>query len=163
MAQLPNVRDKEASQTFEALPAGDYVVIATESEFRATKAGTGQYLQFTYEILEGPHKARKVWDRFNLINPNLTAVDIAERSLKALQEAVGLDGSAKDSSELHNRPFVVTLKIKQYNGDTSNEVKGYKRIAGEAPKGSAASFGAVRQGPIGPAAPARSAAPPWRR
>ena len=36
---------------------------------KATKAGTGQYLQLGFQILDGPHKGRKLWARLNLDNP----------------------------------------------------------------------------------------------
>ena len=40
-------------QEFSALPEGQYVVIATASEMKPTKSGNGQFLQFTFEVLDG--------------------------------------------------------------------------------------------------------------
>ena len=77
-------------QEFSALPEGQYVVIATASEMKPTKSGNGQFLQFTFEVLDGPQKGRKLWARLNLVNPNQTAVDIAQRELGAICRAVGV-------------------------------------------------------------------------
>ena len=51
--------------------------VITESEMKANKAGTGSYLQLTFEIIEGPYKGRIFWARLNLDSPSATAVQIA--------------------------------------------------------------------------------------
>lgn len=97
-------------QEFSALPEGQYVVIATASEEKVTKAGTGKYLQITFEVLDGAFKGRKLWARLNLWNPNQTAKDIAQRELGAICRAVGVI-RPNDSAELHNKPLVITVKV----------------------------------------------------
>ena len=44
----------EPSADFEPIPAGKYLATIVESEMKPTKSGTGNYLQLTFEILEGP-------------------------------------------------------------------------------------------------------------
>ncbi|QDP46552.1 MAG: hypothetical protein Unbinned4098contig1000_12 [Prokaryotic dsDNA virus sp.] len=114
---------------YELMPDGDYVVIINESDMKPTKKGTGKYLQLTIEIIEGDYTGRRVWSRLNLINPSATAVDIAERDLADIQRAVGKN-SVSDSTELHDIPFVVTLKTRPAsNGyEASNEVASYKPL-----------------------------------
>ena len=97
-------------QEFSALPEGQYVVIATASEMKPTKSGNGQFLQFTFEVLDGPQKGRKLWARLNLVNPNQTAVDIAQRELGAICRAVGVI-KPSDSAELHNKPMLITVAV----------------------------------------------------
>lgn len=97
-------------ESFAALPEGQYVVIATASEMKPTKAGTGQFLQIAFEVLDGQCKGRKLWARMNLVNPNQTAVDIAQRELAAICRAVGVI-RPNDSAELHNRPLLVTVIV----------------------------------------------------
>ena len=53
----------EPSSNFEPIPAGKYLAAITESEMKATKAGTGNYLSLTFQILEGPLKGRLLWSR----------------------------------------------------------------------------------------------------
>ena len=151
-------------QEFAALPEGQYVVIATASEMKPTKAGTGQFLQFTFEVLDGPQKGRKLWARLNLMNPNQTAVDIAQRELGAICRAVGVI-KPSDSSELHNKPMLITVAV---------EIDDRKRESNTIKKYDAITPGVVTAGTSAPAvvptsaAPAVSSAaapstPPWAR
>ena len=112
----------------DPLPAGKYKCVAIESDFKDTKDGGGKYLQFCFEVVEGEHKGRRVWDRLNLVNSNSTAVDIARRTLSAICHAVGVM-QPKDSSQLHNIPMTVKVACKEYNGNVTNEVKGYEKLA----------------------------------
>src|SRR5205823_847825 len=51
-----NANDIEPSANFEPLPAGSYLAAITESEMMDTKAGTGQYVKLTFQVLDGPSK-----------------------------------------------------------------------------------------------------------
>ncbi len=121
-----NANEVEPTTSFEALPAGKYLAAITESEMKATKSGTGSYLQLTFTILEGKYKNRIIWDRLNLTNPNATAVKIARSELSAICHAVG-QMQPRDSVELHNLPLVITVKVKKREdtGELTNEIKGY--------------------------------------
>lgn len=148
-------------QDFSALPEGQYVAIATASEMKPTKSGTGEYLQITFEVLDGPQKGRKLWARLNLKNPNQTAVDIAQRELGALCKAVGVL-RPRDSSELHNKPVLLTVGVEiDDKKRESNTIKKYAAIAGQAPQAPSVFASAP---PV--QAPAPAAAPqaaPWAR
>jgi Protein of unknown function (DUF669) len=127
MAKLGGTFDAsgvEPNAPLEALPPGDYRVQILQSEMRVTKAGTGQILWLDMEVLEGPLKGRHLYDQLNLINPNPTAEEIAQRTLSAICHAVGKLQVA-DSEELHFLPMVVKVAVKP-NG--YNEVKGYKPV-----------------------------------
>ena len=73
---------------FEPLPAGKYLAVITDSEMKPTKAGTGHYLQMTFQVIDGPFKNRLLWSRLNLDNPNRQAVQIAQGELSAICRAV---------------------------------------------------------------------------
>lgn len=118
---------KEEPAGFSALPAGKYAACIVDSEKKETKAGTGHYLQLKIQITKGPYKNRTVYDRLNLWNANQQAVQIARGTFSSLCRAVDIL-SPNDSSELHNKPFLVTLKTREYQGDTQNEVKGYATL-----------------------------------
>ena len=127
MAKLGGTFDAtgvEPNAPLEALPPGDYKVQILQSEMRVTKAGTGQMLWLDLEVLEGPLQGRHVYDQLNLINPNPTAEEIAQRTLSAICHAVG-KLQVSDSEELHFLPMVVKVAV-QPNG--YNEVKGYKPV-----------------------------------
>lgn len=99
--------------SFDDLPAGDYPVIIIDSEMKDTKDFSGKYLQFSYDITEGEHKGRKLFDRLNLINRNETARTIAKQSLESICRATGFVGQLKDSSQLHRKLMVIRLSYKE--------------------------------------------------
>ncbi|MBT6485277.1 MAG: DUF669 domain-containing protein [Planctomycetaceae bacterium] len=118
----------EPSTDFEPLPADKYEAIITESEFKPTKAGTGRYLQLTFQVIEGQYKNRFLWARLNLQNPNDTAVKIAQSELSAICRAIGVT-TPRDSVELHNLPLVIRVRCKTRTdtGEMTNEIKGYAK------------------------------------
>lgn len=130
-----NANEVEPAVAFEAIPAGKYMAAITESEMKATKDGSGSYLQLTFTILEGEYKGRSLWARLNLDNPNQTAVKIARGELSAICRAVGVM-TPQDSCDLHNIPLLITVKVKKRddNGEMANEVKGYESKAAAAGK-----------------------------
>jgi hypothetical protein len=136
----------EPNTDFEAIPAGKYPAAITASEMKPNKAGTGHYLQLTFEILDGPYKKRLLWARLNLDNPNAQAVQIARAELSAICRAVGVLAPS-DSTELHNLPLVISVRCKKRDdtGELTNEIRGYAKK--DAP--------ASAQPTNGP--------PPWRR
>jgi len=149
---MANLNGFDASQveptSFDPLPAGKYLACITESEMKATKKGAGQFLNLTFEIIEGESKGRKVWARLNLKNPNPQAEQIARGQLSALCRAVGVM-TPRDSVELHNLPLVITVKVKKREdtGDLQNEVSGY----------------AKKEAAAGQPQQAATNTPPWKR
>ncbi|MEO2033523.1 MAG: DUF669 domain-containing protein [Planctomycetaceae bacterium] len=140
----------EPTSDFEPIPAGKYVAVVSGSEMKVTKAGTGEYLQLTFQIMDGPHKNRFLWARLNLKNPNPTAVQIAKAELSALCRAVGVL-APNDSTELHNLPLIIHVRCKRRDdtGELTNEIKGYSQK--DAPP----------ETPPPPAAD--NSTPPWKR
>ena len=133
---------------FEAIPAGKYLAVITESEMKPTKSGSGSFLELVFQVIEGEFKGRNLWARLNLDNQNATAVQIARAELSALCRAVGVM-APKDSCELHNLPVLVTVKCKKREdtGDLTNEIKGY----------------AKKEAAAGQPQQAASQTPPWAR
>ncbi len=142
----------EPSSDFEPIPAGKYLALITESELKANKAGTGNYLQFTFQILDGPHKNRLLWARLNVDNPSAITVQIAKAELSAICRSVGVL-APNDSTDLHNLPMVIHVKCKKRTdtGEITNEIKGFSKK--ESP--------AAAQAANTP--PQANSTPPWRR
>lgn len=141
----------EPTGDFEAIPAGKYLAVITDSEMKPNKAGTGSLLQLTFQIIEGDFESRLLWTRLNLDHPNATAVQIARADLSAICRAVGVL-APKDSVELHNLPLMINVRCKkrQDTGDVVNEIKGY----------SPRETKVVRAAPVASSTPAT---PPWKR
>ena len=123
-----NANNVDPATDFEPIPAGKYAAVITNSEMKPTKSGNGQYLELTFQVIDGPYKNRLLWSRLNLDNPNAQAVQIAHGELSAICRAVGVM-QPKDSIELHNLPLLVTVKCKKRDdtGDVVNEIRGYAK------------------------------------
>jgi len=151
----------EPNAPLDPLPPGEYRVQILQSEMRATKAGTGQLLWLDMEVLEGPFQGRHIYDRLNLINPNPTAEEIAQRTLSAICHATG-KLQVTDTEELHLQPLLARVVL-QANG--YNDVKGYKPVNGNKPTNPTrpAPAAAAPAAPAPSVAPANRAAAPWAR
>jgi hypothetical protein len=128
-----NANEVEPSKGIDPIPAGKYNAVIIDSEMKPTKNGNGQYLELTFEVIDGEYKGRKVWSRLNLDNPNAQAVQIARSDLSAICRAVNVI-QPRDSVELHNLPLVITVRCRKNpeNGDITNDIKGYEPRASAA-------------------------------
>ena len=122
--------------TFDDLPAGDYQVIIVDSEMKDTKDFSGKYLQLTYDIMEGEHKGRKIFDRLNLVNRNDVAKRIAMQTLESICRATNFNGLLKDSAQLHRKLMVIRMGYAEFDKKGNpiaegnrNSIKAYKPIA----------------------------------
>jgi hypothetical protein len=146
--------------TFEPMPVGDYLVSISASEMKDTKPKPnkkpGKYLQLTLDILEGPHKGRKVFDFLNLVNENKTTEEIAQKQLSSICRVTGVM-RPKKSEELHNIPFMVKLKIQKGTDgyDDSNRIADYKFANGKTLK--------EAEGKPAASAPVRTESPPAQK
>jgi hypothetical protein len=100
----------EPVKPLEVLPPGRYPAQIVKTDIRLTKDGMGQYLHVEMEVLEGPYKGRKLFDRLNLVNANTQTVEIAQRTLSAICHATGRM-QVQDSEELHLIPFLAVVQV----------------------------------------------------
>jgi len=123
-----NANNVDPATDYEAIPAGKYLAIISNSEMKPTKSGSGTYLELCFQLIDGPYKNRLLWSRLNLSNPHNQAVQIAQGELSAICRAVGVM-QPKDSAELHNLPLQISVKCKKREdtGDVVNEIKGYAK------------------------------------
>ncbi len=138
----------EPINDFDPIPAGKYVAVITASQFKENKNKTGEYLELTFQVIEGEYKNRLLWARLCLSHPNQTTAKIARGHLAAICKAVGVLTPA-DSAQLHNLPLVINVTVKKRTdtGELSNEIKGFLS----------------RQPAPAPVAQNTSAVAPWRR
>ena len=159
---------------FELLPPNWYNVELSDAKVKNTKAGNGKYLEVTLTVLDGEHKSRKIWARFNLKNANHQAEEIGARELAGLGIACGLT-VISDSAELNGRAVVAKVKIKAKDGqEPENAVVAYKACGEEtaAPAAARPTAPAARPAAAAPAKTAQAAATatkpapakrPWER
>jgi len=127
---------------YDPLPAGWYRAKINDADLRDTKAGNGQYIAVRYDITGPTHEGRVVWGNLNIKNPNPKAEEIGRQQLAELMGAIGI-AKVRDTDQLIGGELEIKLAIRKSEeyGD-SNDVKGYKAIAGSAaPQPSAPSGG----------------------
>jgi hypothetical protein len=124
-----NAENVAPSVALEALPAGKYNVVITDSDIKTNRRGDGEYLQFEFEVIDGDYRSRKLWSRLNTNNPNPDAVRMANADLSAICHAVGVL-QPRDTVELHNLPLVVTVRCRKTpDGVIVNDIKSYEAVA----------------------------------
>jgi hypothetical protein len=122
-----NAAEIEPAQSRDVLPAGKYIAVITRNETKPTKSGTGERLNFTFEIVEGEHKGRKVWAGLNVKNANPDAEKIALSELSSICRAVGIM-TPRGPDDLHDKPMEIEVKVRAADANyaASNEIVGYK-------------------------------------
>jgi hypothetical protein len=120
------------SVDLSAMPDGEYQAMIVDSEIKATRDNSNQYLALTFQITEGPFEGRFVWHNLNLWSHNDTAKRISQGQLTAICEAIGYNGIVNDSEVLHNRIMAIKVKYVPPKGDfkEKNEIKSFKALAG---------------------------------
>ena len=129
MASLSfNANDVKPTASFDPIPAGKYLAAIVDSTTKPTKNGAGEYLEIVLEVLEGPYKGRRLWERLTLKHPNDVVVRIASANLSAICHAVAVM-TLRDSHELHDLPMTITVALRKRddNGEMVNVVKGYAK------------------------------------
>lgn len=130
---LPNVTPMQP-RTSEPLPPGDYMVEIIEAKELLNKKNDGSHLSLTFRVTDGDYRKRQHWQRLNLKNTNLVAVEMAKAELASIARAVG-NPNVEDSSELCGIPLSITIAHKKRTdgtGGTDASIVAY-RPAGEHP------------------------------
>ncbi len=176
MAYLPggsfNAADVDPSSPREILPKGEYRVHIVKSDLAQTQKG-GTMLVLEFDVLDGEHQGRKVWDRINLVNANETAQRIGQQTLSAICRATGVM-NLTDSEHLHFKPLVALVAVEFDSRDVGlpeadrrmqNTVKGYKHADGSAIKADGAPASTAQAAPVAQAATpaAGGKTPSWKR
>lgn len=111
-----------ASRGFEPIPAGDYNLTIVDASQQLTKAGDGEYLKIKFEVVDGEHAGRYVWQNYNLKNKNDMAVQIGKSQLKSMLLNASYDKEQVDLNDLMGLEVVGVVRIKE----GQNTIAGYK-------------------------------------
>ena len=127
-----SVNPMEQRDSFEVLPAGDYMAIVAATHKKQTKAGNGHYLNIEFQLIgEGQYKGRKIWTNLNLDNPNNQAVSIARSELSSICRATGVMNldSEWDLSPMQAMPLTLTLGVNKngFRGEPENTIRNYDK------------------------------------
>lgn len=138
---LSDIKDDDmgGSGSWTAWPQGDYRMMVTASEYKPTKARTGNMLVLEAVCLEGSHQGAKKTCYLVLQHPKPDTMRIARVRLKELAIAVGhpTPDHVDESNDLHNKPFLAYVTKKKATdpkyGDTqgfANDFAGFKACNG---------------------------------
>src|SRR3990167_6273006 len=107
-----DANEVEPAGDFEAIPAGRYEVMMSDSEWKDTASGNGKFLKLVFTVIAGQYKDKPLVMRLNLVNPSEKAVQIARGQLSAICRAVGVL-TPRDTTQLHNLPLVVRVDVRE--------------------------------------------------
>lgn len=107
----------EKMGAYEVFPAGLYPAIMVTASKKATKDGTGGFIECVYQFIDGDVSGKKFTSRLNLWNANQQTVDIAKRELKSLRAALGLSDTTSNLAEFVNKPLVLNITVKKRKDD----------------------------------------------
>ncbi|MEZ0212479.1 MAG: DUF669 domain-containing protein [Xanthobacteraceae bacterium] len=122
--------ENTTQRSFENLPDGVYLMEITASDSKEEENPRKYVLKTTMDIIEPEQYAgRKIFNNYNLENPNPQAQEIGQKQFSCLLRALEMGESPEESDELHFKKFAVTIgmgkesKDKQY--PARNEIKRY--------------------------------------
>jgi hypothetical protein len=101
---------EEPRNDFDLIPAGKYLAQICDSEVKETSSGSGKMLSLQWEIMEGPHERRRVFQSINYLNRSSAAQEIGQKQLGQITWALGIK-RLRDTQELHFKPALITVKI----------------------------------------------------
>ena len=113
-----------AETDYSPIPPGEYVCCLTGHEDFETKNGAGNGVTLKWEVQEGDHKGRILFDSLLLHHTSEQAQQIARGRLKTLKSKVGKQ-TAGDTAELLGCRATLRVDVEQYDGKFRNRVKGY--------------------------------------
>jgi len=116
------VSEEDLKDSFELLPAGDYIAAITEDEQKTSKSGN-EYLSLTWTILDGALQGRKIFQNLNLFHSSADVRGFAEKDLNKIKYATGIL-SPRDSSEFRGIACNIRVKIK----DDFNQITKISKI-----------------------------------
>ena len=137
MARLHGVFDPSAvdygADRSSPLPEGGYTARIIESSEGATKTGSGRMIELTWEVVDGPHQGRRVWQHVNYINMNPTAQQIGQIMLGKIALACGHSEAIGSTDVLHDRPCEIRLSVKRQDGyGDRNDVRDVQPVGPDA-------------------------------
>ncbi len=146
------------------VPAGTYLAQCVESDVQPLKSGNGTGLKLVFEILDGPHKGRRIWENLNIQHSNDDTQRIAQSQLSALCHAVNVI-KLQDTAALHHKPVKIKVTVREADGkyQASNNIKGYEAATGSVPSFSAPATTAPADEVPETPAPTTRKAPAWAK
>lgn len=126
----PNVAE---SGGFTVLPDGIYKAVIAKDKLTTTKDGKGRLLEFTVQIIEGPHAGSTITDRLNILNASQVAQNIAQGTLKRICTSLSVPFPPKNTDALLGKPMLVTVGTEEFISNKTGKVLLSNKIKNYAP------------------------------
>jgi len=151
------------------IPEADYFAYIKSTEMKPTKDKTGSYIEVDVVIMEHPqYNGHSIIDRINYINPSPQAVEIANGTIRAINEACNI-AVLQATEQWHGIPIIVSVGIEPASGkfQARNSILAYKPAGAQGqlppspplPAPAAAPVPSAAPPPVAPIAPAPAMAP----
>ena len=113
--QFPETFDPETQEgnSWELVPAAEYVAQVVEASIQPPKSGDGFYLALTWKIVEGEFEGRQVWDRITVAHSNEQAQTIGRKTLKDLCVALDVNEQVNDAKVFLFKPARIRVGIEK--------------------------------------------------
>jgi hypothetical protein len=113
--EFPEPFDPETQEgnSWDPLPAGEYVAQIVEASVQQPKSGDGHYLALTWKIGEGSFEGRQVWHRITFAHSNEQAQTIGRKTLKDLCVALDVNEQVNNADVFLFRPARIRLGIEK--------------------------------------------------
>src|SRR5262245_26403687 len=164
--KLPEMFDpcaNEGTQDLQPIPSGWYLAHIVEAEVRDAANGNGNYLLAVFEVLEGDHTHRKIYQNVTLANASQQAVEIGKRLLTDIYTACGITEPTQEIDVLLYKPVKVRVAIKR---DPAGEYPDANRIYAVRPQDFTPKRGPLVPHGVAPTPPSSAAAKadrPWNK
>lgn len=138
MHTFGNLADVEVSD-FSPFPAGTYLMQASKvGDLKKNNAGTGAYVPVEFEVVDGEHRGRKIFENFSYMHENPKTEQIALQRTKQWILATGRDGNIELTTDvlaaLEGQEFTAEVTIKpDSNGVNKNQIRYFVIPEGDAP------------------------------
>lgn len=160
---------------YTVMPKGFYEAWVVSSELKPNSKGTGYFLKFIWEIIEGEFMGKKlVTPCVNVKNASKQAQDIGRGQWKRIYTAAGFVAEPDDTSEIHEKRMMIKVDVEpqtEINPKTGQPYNDKNVVVdwfpvGKQPKptaGVVAATKAVKAAPVvsAPVAEEDDDTPPW--
>ena len=113
--QFPEAFDPATQEgnSWDVLPAGEYVAQVVEASIQQPNSGDGYYLALTWKIIEGAYEGRQVWQRITYQHSSEQAQTIGRKTLKDLCVATEVAEQVDDAEVFLFKPVRIRLGIER--------------------------------------------------
>ena len=94
----------EEGDTFKPVPPSEYLAQVVAAEIRQPQSGDGHALSLIWQILEGEHEGRQIFQWLSFVHSNEVTQAIARKTLKSLCDAIGWTDAVKDAANFCTSP-----------------------------------------------------------